>query len=255
MAAGGARDRVPAFGQGPDQGTADGGVVFHYKQLCHTSDGSDTVSFPQVDPVWATRSRSGRQGLKPALYLLLRQPVPATLGRCRCASWPGVGAWLFGAGTATAGSLLAVSLLGQGIAASPSQQLTGAAVNRALARESRGPGQDVPSATPSPVHTSERPGLRDPHHGAEPSGVSPASSNATAAPSAATSPGPRAAAGTVLTSPGGTVLAECLAAGTYLERMESHPGRRDVGRDQGACRHGPGGLRIRREVGDDDAAS
>ncbi len=46
--------------------------------------------------------------------------------------------------------------------------------------------------------------------------VSPASSTATAAPSAATSPGPQAAAGTVLTSPGGTVLAECLAAGTYL---------------------------------------
>ena len=39
----------------------------------------------------------------------------------------GVGAWLLGAGTATAGSLLAVSLLGQGIADSPGQQLTAAA--------------------------------------------------------------------------------------------------------------------------------
>src|SRR5437588_12624965 len=66
----------------------------------------------------------------------------------------GVGAWLFGAGTATAGSLLAVSLLGQGIAASPSQQLTGAAVNRALARESRNPGQGGTPAPPSPVRTS-----------------------------------------------------------------------------------------------------
>ena len=129
----------------------------------------------------------------------------------------GVGAWLFGAGTATAGSLLAVSLLGQGIAASPSQQLTGAAVNRALARESRGPGQGVPSATPSPVHTSgtARPAATR-TTASRPVRVSPASSTATAAPPAAVSPGPQAAAGTVLTSAGGTVLAECLAAGTYL---------------------------------------
>ena len=129
----------------------------------------------------------------------------------------GVGAWLFGAGTATAGSLLAVSLLGQGIAASPSQQLTGAAVNRALARESRGPGQGVPSATPSPVHTSgtARPAATR-TTASRPVRVSPASSTATAAPPAAVSTGPQAAAGTVLTSAGGTVLAECLAAGTYL---------------------------------------
>jgi len=135
----------------------------------------------------------------------------------------GVGAWLLGAGTATAGSLLAVSLLGQGIAASPSQQLTGAAVNRALARESRGPGQDVPSATPSPVRTSPtaRPAATRTTAG-RPVRVAPASSaataspTATAAPPAAASPGLQAAAGTVLTSAGGTVLAECLAAGTYL---------------------------------------
>jgi serine/threonine-protein kinase len=129
----------------------------------------------------------------------------------------GVGAWRFGAGTATAGSLLAVSLLGQGIAASPSQHLTGAAVNRALARESRGPGQDVPSATPSPLHTSgtARPAATR-TTARRPVRVSTASPTATAAPPAAVSPGPQAAAGTVLTSAGGTVLAECLATGTYL---------------------------------------
>ena len=49
----------------------------------------------------------------------------------------GVGAWLLGAGAATGGSLLAVSLLGQGIADSQGQQLTTAAVNRALALESQ----------------------------------------------------------------------------------------------------------------------
>ena len=135
----------------------------------------------------------------------------------------GVGAWLLGAGTATAGSLLAVSLLGQGIAASPSQQLTGAAVNRALARESRGPGQGVPSATPSPVHTSgtarptaTRTTASRPVRVSPVSSTAPASSTVTAAPPAAALPGPQAAAGSVLTSAGGTVLAECLAAGTYL---------------------------------------
>ena len=47
----------------------------------------------------------------------------------------GVAAWLLGAATATAGSLLAVSLLGQGITGSSGQLLTQDAVNRALASE------------------------------------------------------------------------------------------------------------------------
>ena len=135
----------------------------------------------------------------------------------------GVGAWLLGAGTATAGSLLAVSLLGQGIAASPSQQLTGAAVNRALARESRDPGQGAGPAPASPVHTSPaarpaatRTTASRPVRVSPASSTAPGSSTATAAPPAATSPGPQAAAGAVLTSAGGTVLAECRAAGTYL---------------------------------------
>jgi hypothetical protein len=129
----------------------------------------------------------------------------------------GVGAWLLGAGTATAGSLLAVSLLGQGIAASPGQQLTAAAVSRALARESRDPGQGGTPVPPPPARTSPtaRPVVTrttaSPHVR-----VSPEPSTATAAPPAAGVPGPQAAAGTVLTSPGGTVLAECRSAGTYL---------------------------------------
>ena len=65
----------------------------------------------------------------------------------------GVGAWLLGAGTATAGSLLAVSLLGQGIAASPGQQLTADAVNRALAREAHDASQAATRTAPSPVGT------------------------------------------------------------------------------------------------------
>src|ERR1700751_1365010 len=61
----------------------------------------------------------------------------------------GVGAWLLGVGAATAGSLLAVSLLGQGIAASTSQQLTSAAVNNALAAEASETHGANPAATSS----------------------------------------------------------------------------------------------------------
>ena len=131
----------------------------------------------------------------------------------------GVGAWLFGAGTATAGSLLAVSLLGQGIAASPSQQLTAAAVNRALARESREPRPGRPRRDPVTLaHVWNGPARRDPHHGAptRPGLARVVHRDRAPRRRRATSPGPQAAAGTVLTSPGGTVLAECLAAGTYL---------------------------------------
>jgi hypothetical protein len=46
---------VPAFGQGPDQGTADGGVVFHEEQLCHISEGSGIGVYLQVDPISTVR--------------------------------------------------------------------------------------------------------------------------------------------------------------------------------------------------------
>ena len=62
----------------------------------------------------------------------------------------GLGAWLLGAGTATAGSLLAVSLLGQGIADTQGQQLTAAAVNRALAREAQEASQSSRQTAPPP---------------------------------------------------------------------------------------------------------
>jgi hypothetical protein len=133
----------------------------------------------------------------------------------------GVGAWLLGAGTATAGSLLAVSLLGQGIADSPGQQLTAAAVNRALALEAQEASQEAsqaarPAVRPSgPAMTASRPVA------ARPSVIRPASTGSAppATPSASPSPAapsPQATAGTVLMSQGGTVLAECRPAGTYL---------------------------------------
>ena len=125
----------------------------------------------------------------------------------------GVGAWLLGAGAATAGSLLAVSLLGRGITDSPGQQLTAAAVNRALAREA----QEARQAG-HPAARSSAPAVSAPRPvAARPSVTQPAPAEATpAASSAAASPSPQAAGGTVLMSQGGTVLAECRSAGVYL---------------------------------------
>ena len=131
----------------------------------------------------------------------------------------GVGAWLLGAGTATAGSLLAVSLLGQGIADSQGQQLTAAAVNRALAREAQETSQAGRQAVGPPV-TSASPATRP--AAARPAAVPPpATATVTPSPTPAASqppasPSPPAPVGTLLTSQGGTVLAECRPAGAYL---------------------------------------
>jgi len=135
----------------------------------------------------------------------------------------GVGAWLLGVGTATAGSLLAVSLLGQGIAASPGQQLTADAVNQALAREAHDASAAATRTAPPPVPTT--PATRP--AATRPAATSPAASQAAPAPPApsAAAAAPAAApavsaaspsAGTVLTSLGGSVLAECRPAGAYL---------------------------------------
>ena len=114
----------------------------------------------------------------------------------------GVGAWLLGACAATGGSLLAVSALGQGIAPAPSQQLTEIAVSRALASEAV-EATPAPSAPQPVVSTSATPLV--PHvkkHSAAPS-----------VPPAAPAPQPT---DTALTSIGGTVMADCQAAGAYL---------------------------------------
>jgi hypothetical protein len=101
-----------------------------------------------------------------------------------------VAAWLLGASAATGGSLVAVSLLGQSLAAPPTQQLTVAAVNRALASDSKGRAAASPSA----------------------SAASPSAAPAFPSPSAT----PAATAGTLLTSSGGSVVAACGSSGAYL---------------------------------------
>ena len=147
----------------------------------------------------------------------------------------GVGAWLVGVGAATGGSLLAVSLLGQGIAASSSQQLTAAAVTRALAAESTEPAvsslgaasphtvtpsptrspRTRPPATPTPqtqVTTSDRSASADPTTSPRPH----PSPSASARPTPTPTPTQSTPAPTVLTSQGGSVVAECLPGGAYL---------------------------------------
>ena len=117
----------------------------------------------------------------------------------------GVGAWLLGAGAATGGSLLAVSLLGQGIAPAPGQQLTSAAVNKALAGEATETARPSPSTTqtgspsasPSPVPPPRRLKIKR------------------SAPPPGPTPTPQATS-TVLTSGGGSVVARCQSAGAYL---------------------------------------
>ena len=120
-----------------------------------------------------------------------------------------VGAWLLGAVTATAGSLLAVSQLRLGIAGGTSQQLTISAVNSALAAEK----SEQPASAPArplriaPPHTTHRaPAVHAAHHTAH--AVHPAAQGSPAAPSSPP--------GTLLTSKGGSVLATCQAAGAYL---------------------------------------
>lgn len=133
----------------------------------------------------------------------------------------GVGAWLLGVGAATAGSLLAVSLLGQGIAPATSQQLTTADVDNALATEASEASVPVISS-PVPVpsrtrpHQTPRPALTPLETEANPSATPTVSWSAT-------TPGPQPTrsavsmpASSALTSQGGTVVADCQLADVYL---------------------------------------
>lgn len=114
-----------------------------------------------------------------------------------------VGAWLLGAVAATGGSLLAVSLLGQGIVGGASQQqLTSEAVNRALASEAAESAGNSPSGT----------------LGTAIAATAAASPSTGPARQQVPSPNPDAhsASGSLIASAGGTVVAGCAGAGAYL---------------------------------------
>jgi hypothetical protein len=143
----------------------------------------------------------------------------------------GVGAWLLGVGAATAGSLLAVSLLGQGIAANTSQQLTSAAVSNALAAEATETqaADPVTADSPSPVPSATRSHQARPAQGLpeaeDTPSARPGRSRSASAPSApATATGAATSTSTVLSSLGGAVVADCRPGGAYLVSWSPAPG-------------------------------
>jgi len=108
----------------------------------------------------------------------------------------GSGAWLVGAAAATAGGLYVVSELGEGISASPaSQQSSVAAAVQAQASHAAA----QPASSPTP-RSHQSTGAKSTTGGAGTGG----------------SGGPASTSGTVLSSSGGTVVAQCAAAGTFL---------------------------------------
>jgi hypothetical protein len=132
----------------------------------------------------------------------------------------GLGAWLVGAAAAAGASLLAVSVLGRGIAASPSQQLTAAMVNRALASEAAESARPLPAPRLSPS--------------VQLGGVEMPITRATPAPG--TAPGqasPQSAGGTLLSSAGGTVVALCEQSAAYLQSWSPQQGYEANGVERG----------------------
>ena len=189
---------MPVFGEHPDQRAANRRVVFHQQKLCHGIDGIPLSCAASANREFSYNGLNLPLGLRVRGYGVHRRILF------------GVAAWLLGAATATAGSLLAISLLGQGITGDPGQLLTQDAVTRALASEAADaspPPVTAPSrqvASPSASATPAASGTSTPH----------APDPATAPASGAT---PAAAnGGTVLTSAGGEVVASCQSADAYL---------------------------------------
>ncbi len=120
----------------------------------------------------------------------------------------GAGAWVLGAAAATAGSLLVVSELGEGISGSPSgQQSTAAALSRAQASQA--------AAQPS-----SSPGQRS----ASGAGGTSKTSGAGGTSGSGGAGGTNGASGTILTSSGGTVMARCEPAGAFLQSWSPQVG-------------------------------
>jgi len=126
----------------------------------------------------------------------------------------GVAAWLVGASAATGGSLLAVSMLGQGMMPGGEEQQSVTAVNRALAKEAVERAAVLPRRANSPRRALAAPTSRVAPPPRVVQHTAPLRSP-TARPSAPPS-SPGAAGGTLLTSEGGTVVASCAGARAYL---------------------------------------
>src|SRR6516164_294942 len=127
----------------------------------------------------------------------------------------GVAAWLVGAIAATGGSLLAVSMLGQGMTPGGGDEQSVTTVNRALAKEAAERAAAMPRHAIPPNATRGGPPSRVARHRAL---LPPARRRAPvpAARRSAPPPSPAATGGTVLTSQGGTLVASCTGARAYL---------------------------------------
>ncbi len=124
----------------------------------------------------------------------------------------GVAAWLVGASAATGGSLLAVSVLGQGMSPGSGAQQSVTTVNRALAKEAAERATAMPGRAASPRRGVSPKAARM----APPSPVARHRAASPAVRHSAAPPSPGAPGGTVLTSPGGTLVASCAGARAYL---------------------------------------
>lgn len=188
---------MPVLGEHPDQRAADRRVVFHKQKLCHGNEGSPFARDAAVYRGFSYNRLNYRLGERVRHYGVHRRILF------------GFAAWLLGAATATAGSLLAISLLGQGITGNSGQLLTQDAVTRALASEA---AEAPPSAAAPDTGGPTAPARTVP--------AASATASATDAPAtgqgADTTPSSPPGDGTVLTSAGGEVVASCQAAGAYL---------------------------------------
>ncbi len=115
----------------------------------------------------------------------------------------GASAWLLGAVTATTGSMIAVNQLAHGLFGQP-VQLLGSAATADTDHDASGlPTASLPAGSPAVSSASPRPSAsRHARH----------TRRAAPAPAQSSSP----AAGTLLVSPDGSVMAECLPAGARL---------------------------------------
>jgi hypothetical protein len=127
----------------------------------------------------------------------------------------GAAAWLVGASAATGGSLLAVSMLGQGMTPGGGDEQSVTTVNHALAKEAAERAAAMPRRAVPPKAARGGPPSRVARHG---SPVPPARHRAPApgAGHSAPPPSPGATGGTVLTSQGGTLVADCAGARAYV---------------------------------------
>jgi hypothetical protein len=124
------------------------------------------------------------------------------------------GAWLLGVAAATAGCLVAVSLIGHSLFGPPVHQLTGSDISRALAVRDQAP---APSAAGQATAVPHRPAPRPRRARPGPSRPSAPAPGRSVSPSPGPpSPVPSPPAATLLTSAGGSVLASCGPSGAYL---------------------------------------